>query len=48
MRMDALRVTMHDGDTQAVSNFRQLHAMGVFMNIALFSVAIWAITQIRL
>ena len=48
MRMDALRVTMHDGDTQAVSNFRQLHAMGVFMNIALFSVAIWAITQIKL
>ena len=46
--MDALRVTMHDGDTQAVSNFRQLHAIGVFMNIALFSVAIWAITQIKL
>ncbi|WP_297725870.1 hypothetical protein [Limnohabitans sp. Rim8] len=48
IRMDALRVTMHDGDTQAVSNFRQLHAIVVFMNIALFSVAIWAITQIKL
>jgi RecA/RadA recombinase len=47
IRMDALRVTMHDGDAQAVSNFRQLHAIGVFMNIALFSVAIWAITQIK-
>ena len=48
MRMDALRETMHDGDTLAVRRFRQLHATGVFMNIALFSVAICAITQIKL
>jgi hypothetical protein len=48
MRMDILRVTMHDGDSNAVSRFRELHVTGVALNFALFASAIFAVTQIKL
>jgi hypothetical protein len=48
MRMDILRVTMHDGDSNAVRRFRELHVTGVALNFVLFASAIYAVTQIKL
>ena len=48
LRMDALRVTMLEGDTDSVHRFRQLHIAGVCINIVLFSIAIGAVSQIKL
>jgi hypothetical protein len=48
MRMDILRVTMHDGDSNAVRRFRELHVAGVALNFVLFASAIYAVTQIKL
>jgi len=47
-RMDALRTLMQAGDSGAVRRFRFVHALGVGMNIALFALAIGAISQITL
>jgi hypothetical protein len=47
LRMDALRVTMHDGDMAALRKFRELHVTGVVLNFAQLATAIWAITQIN-
>jgi hypothetical protein len=48
MRMNILRVTMHDGDSNAVRRFRELHVAGVALNFVLFASAIFAVTQIKL
>jgi hypothetical protein len=48
IRMDALRVTMHDGDSAAVRRFRELHVTGVAMNFVQLAAAIWAVTQLKL
>jgi hypothetical protein len=47
-RMDALRTLMQAGDSGAVRRFRFVHALGVVMNMALFALAIGAISQITL
>jgi hypothetical protein len=48
MRMDILRATMHDGDSNAVRRFRELHVTGIALNFVLFASAIFAVTQIKL
>jgi hypothetical protein len=48
IRMDALRVTMHDGDSAAVRRFRELHVTGVVLNFVQLAAAIWAVTQLKL
>jgi hypothetical protein len=47
-RMDALRTLMQAGASDAVRRFRFVHALGVLMNMALFALAIGAISQITL
>jgi len=45
-RMDASRVTLHDGDAQALRRFRQLHLTGVMLNALLLALAVWIVSQI--
>jgi hypothetical protein len=47
-RMDALRITMHDGDTMAIRRFRKLHTAGIGLNLSLLVVVGWAMTQVRI
>lgn len=42
-RMDALRVTIPQGDAAAVSRFRQLHVAGIALNMAQLVVVVWGI-----
>jgi hypothetical protein len=45
-RMDALRTTMHEGDTAALSNFRKLHVTGIALNAAQLVAMGFATTQV--
>ena len=47
-RMDVLRTTMHDGDTDAIRRFRKLHVAGIALNLTQLASVAWAMTQIRL
>ena len=47
-RMDNLRATMHDGDSNAVRRFRRLHVAGIVVNLTQLAAVGWAVTQIRL
>lgn len=47
-RMDDLRTLMQEGHSDAVRRFRFVHTLGVLMNMALFALAIGAISQIKL
>ncbi len=46
--MDALRTTMHDGDTDAIRRFRKLHVAGIALNVAQLAVVGWTMVQVRL
>ena len=45
-RMDALRATMHDGDTAAIARFRKLHVGGIALNATQLVAIGFAMTQI--
>jgi hypothetical protein len=47
-RMDALRITMHDGDTDAIRRFRKLHVAGIALNLSQLATVAWAMTQVKL
>jgi len=47
-RMDALRITMHDGDTDAIRRFRKLHVAGIALNLTQLATVAWAMTQVKL
>ena len=47
-RMDAVRVTMHDGDRQALRRFRELHVAGIALNVTQLAALVWAIAQVKL
>jgi hypothetical protein len=44
-RMDALRATMHEGDTAALSRFRRLHVTGIALNAVQLVAMGFATTQ---
>ena len=45
-RMDALRPTIADGDTSAISQFRRLHIAGILLNVAQLSAVAWGIGRL--
>jgi hypothetical protein len=45
-RMDALRSTMHDGDTSALARFRKLHVVGIAVNATQLVAMGFATTQV--
>ena len=47
-RMDALRATMHDGDTAAIARFRKLHVCAVVLNVTQLVALGYAMTQLSL
>lgn len=47
-RMDALRNTMYAGDTAAVRHFRQLHGVGVVLNLTQLAALAWGMTRVTL
>jgi hypothetical protein len=47
-RMDAVRPTMQDGDSQAIRRFRELHVAGIVLNFTQLAVVVWALTLIKL
>ncbi len=46
-RMDTLRTTMHDGDTEAIRRFRKLHISGIAMNFVPLVAVGTVMTQVR-
>jgi len=47
-RMDALRTTMHDGDSAAIKRFRKLHVTGIAVNAMQLVAVGMALPQITL
>ena len=45
-RMDDLRTTMHDGDRNAIWQFRKLHVAGIALNLTQLAAIGWAMTQV--
>ena len=45
-RMDELRTTMHDGDRNAIRQFRKLHVAGIALNLTQLAAIGWAMTQV--
>jgi hypothetical protein len=46
-RMDALRATMHDGDSAALAQFRKLHITGIALNAVQLVAMGFAMTQVK-
>ena len=47
-RMDALRTTMHDGDTAALARFRKLHIAAIVLNVTQLVAMGFSMTQVAL
>jgi hypothetical protein len=47
-RMDTVRLTMHDGDVEAIRRFRELHLVGIALNFTQLAALVWAMTQFKL
>ena len=47
-RMDELRTTMHDGDTEAIRQFRRLHITGIGLNLAQLVVIAVGLTKVTI
>ncbi len=47
-RMDELRSTMHDGDTEAIRKFRRLHVTGIGVNLAQLVVIAVGLTRVTI
>ncbi|WP_048441595.1 hypothetical protein [Caenimonas sp. SL110] len=47
-RMDQLRTTMHDGDTEAIRKFRRLHVTGIGLNLAQLVVIAVGLTRVTI
>ena len=47
-RMDDLRTTMHDGDHNAIRQFRKLHVAGIALNLTQLAAIGLTMTQVKL
>jgi hypothetical protein len=47
-RMDAERLTMHEGDMHAIRRFRELHIVGIALNLTQLAALVWTMTQAKL